>query len=354
MNQASKHLLFQPEIKNGSIMNRISEIARREIRSLFYSPVGWLVLIVFTIQLGSLFSANISRRTVSVWLQEDILSLTYNMFFSYGGIISGMAGNLYLYIPLLTMGLLSREFSDGTVKLLWSSPVRVKDIVLGKYFSMMAFAGVMVAIVGALGAVLGAFVIKSMDVQLLLVSLLLLYLLICTYAAIGLFVSSLTSYPFVAALGTVGVLFGLNYLSRLKVNGMPGFLAAILEWFRGISFLNSFKGYVGSWDIFYFLLLIALFLGLTFVRLRSMRETKPWWVRATRYAMVIAIVVICGYFSSRPEVRYYADVRRADLTDTSLLIKRQDVPHWRMVFMQLIPGGLIAFAVVRVVRRLRS
>lgn len=283
---------------------------------------------------------------------EDILSLTYNMFFSGGGIISGMAGNLYLYIPLLTMGLLSREFSDGTMKLVWSSPIRVKDIVAGKFLAMMGYAAVMVGIVGFFGAILGLFIIQSMDMHLLLWSVVILYLLICAYAAIGLFISSLTSYQFVAALGTVGVLLGLNYVSRLSVEGMPEFVTAVLSWFRGIAFLSWFKGYVGTWDLLYFVLIIGLFLGLTYVRLLLMRLSLPWWKHALRYTTIIAIVLACGYISSRPSVKYYMDVR-SELKDTKILIGRQEVPRWRAVFMQGIPGALIAIAAVRLVRRRR-
>lgn len=337
-------------------MNQILEITKRELRTFFFSPVGWLVLTIFVIQLGSLLSANLQNRTFRVWqINEDILSLTYNMLFSGGNsIITGMVGNLFLYIPLLTMGLLSREFSDGTIKLLFSSPVKVRDIVLGKYLAVITFALIMVGIVGVFGIILGIFVIDNIDVGLLIWGLILLYLVICTYSAIGLFISSLTSYQFVAALGVVGVLFGLNYASTMSVDGMPEYLSIMLVWLRGVSFIYLFKGFIGSWDLLYFFLMIAMFLTFTYIRLLSLRESKPWWTLAGKYVAVALIVFTIGYVSSLPSMRYYMDVRRAEITDTRILITREDVPKWRMIFMQVIPGTMIITASVLLIRRRRK
>lgn len=337
-------------------MNQILEITKRELRTLFYSPVGWLVLIIFVIQLGSLLSANLQSRSFRVWqTNEDILSLTYNILFSGGNsIITGMVRNLFLYIPLLTMGLLSREFSDGTIKLLFSSPVKVWDIVFGKYLAVITFALIMVGIVGIFGVILGVFIIDYIDVGLLIWGLILLYLVICTYSAIGLFISSLTSYQFVAALGVVGVLFGLNYASTMSVEGMPEFLSAMLLWLRGVSFIYWFKGYIGSWDMLYFILMIAMFLGFTYIRLQSLRETKPWWTLAGKYLTTALLVFTIGYLTSRPQLKYYTDVRRAELTDTRILITRDDVPTWRLIFMQVIPGTMILTASVLLIRRRRK
>lgn len=336
-------------------MQQTLEITKRELRTLFYSPVGWLVLLIFVLQLGSLLSANLQSRSFRVWMiNEDILSLTYNMLFSGGNsIITGMVSNLYLYIPLLTMGLLSREFSDGTIKLLFSSPVKVRDIVFGKYLAVITFALIMVGIVGLFGAILGMFVIDSMDVGLLLWGLLLLYLVICTYSAIGLFISSLTSYQFVAALGVVGVLFGLNYASTMSVDGMPEYLSSMLVWLQGISFIYVFKGFIGSWDLLYFVLMIAMFLTFTYIRIQSLREIKPWWTLAGKYAAATLIVLTIGYVSSQPSMRYYMDVRRAEMLDTRILITRDDVPKWRMIFMQIIPGSMILISSTLIIRRRR-
>ena len=58
--------------------------------------------------------------------------LTARVFDPYCGTFwLGLVGKLYLYLPLLTMGLMSREINNGTIKLLYSSPIKVREIVFG-------------------------------------------------------------------------------------------------------------------------------------------------------------------------------------------------------------------------------
>ena len=62
-----------------------------------------------------------------------------NVFAGWRGMFTAMQQYLYLYIPLLTMGLMSRELNSGSIKLLYSSPVTNTQIILGKYLSMMIY-----------------------------------------------------------------------------------------------------------------------------------------------------------------------------------------------------------------------
>lgn len=337
-------------------MKQIAEIARKETKVLFYSPIGWLILFVFSIQLGSLLSSNLTSRAYSVWnISEITTSLTYNILFGGGkSIIPGIAGELYLYIPLLTMGLLSREYNEGTIKLLLSSPLRVRDILLGKYLSMVIYAGVLVGFIGFLGILMSVFVIDKPDIGLYVWALFLLFLVICAYASIGLYISSLTSYQFVAALGAVGVLFLLNYASRLSAVDSNGFISTILSWLNGFSFLYVFKGYIGSWEISFFLLVIIFFIGLSYLRLQSLREPRPWRQRLLRVLLLLTFVFTIGYASSRPGLKYYVDVRRAEVKDTKIMIARSEIPRWRFILMQGIPLLLLAAGSVLVIRRGRQ
>lgn len=337
-------------------MRQIIEIAKREFKTLFFSPIGWIVLAIFTIQLGSILSGSLGYRTIRVWgSTEGSLSLTYNLLFSGSqSLIRGVVSNLYLYIPLLTMGLLSREYSEGTIKLMYSSPIRIIDIVLGKYVAIAIYSLLMVGVVAFFGLLMGLFIINNIDIQLLLWSLFILYLLICTYTAIGLFISSLTNHQFIAAIGVIGVLFCFAFLNSMSSDGMPDIVLVMLSWLQGVSFLYTFQGFVGTWDILYFILMIVLFLGFTYIRLQSLRDSKPWWDKTLKYAMMLVVVLSIGYVSSRPQFKYYTDVRRAELIDTKILISRDDVPKWRVILMQVIPGTMIVFATVVITRRRRQ
>lgn len=336
-------------------MKQSIEIARKELRIIFNSPVGWILLLIFAIQLGYLLASGISYRALRVWSPyEDSTSLTYNLlFYRSGSLIQGMAGNLYIYIPLITMGLLSKEYSDGTIKLLFSSPLRTKDIVLGKYLAMMCYALAIVGLLCFFGILTGRFFIRNMDVQLFLWAAFIFYLMICAYMAIGLFISSLTSYQFVAALGVVGVVVLLNFAHKLSVDDTPAVIAAILDWLKGTAFVYLFEGFIGSWDILYFILMIMLFLGLTYLRLFFLRTSKPAWYKALWYIVLVAAVLSLGYISSHPAFKFYIDTRSAVTRDVSMRITRADLPFWNSILKGVIPLIISIIGAVLVIRRLR-
>src|SRR5690606_14244491 len=103
---------------------------------------AWFLLILFLVQVTMDYTAKIEYYVSVQELGNDIRNLTFNFFANpqTGGLfISGVLSNLYLYIPLITMGLISREINGGTIKLLFSSPVKLSSIVLGKYVAMLAF-----------------------------------------------------------------------------------------------------------------------------------------------------------------------------------------------------------------------
>jgi ABC-2 type transport system permease protein len=251
-------------------------IAKIELNSLFYSPIAWLMLIVFFIQTSIAFSG-----ILSYWITVQELGgqytesrefFTSKIFGTPGGIIGTIAYNLFLYLPLLTMGLISREISSGTIKLLYSSPIRIRSIVLGKFMAIAAYSLVLTMAV-ALFELMGVFFIEGVDMGLLLSCLLSIFLLLCAYGAIGLFVSSLTSYQVVAAIGTFVLFAFLNYLSQLWQD---------IDFFRDITYALSLSGrtnkmaggLITSKDLIYFTIIVILFLGLTMLRLRGKRSAE--------------------------------------------------------------------------------
>lgn len=56
------------------------------------------------------------------------------LFFAsnWGGVFTTMQNYLYFYIPLLTMSLVSKELSSGSIRLLYSSPITNTQIIVGK------------------------------------------------------------------------------------------------------------------------------------------------------------------------------------------------------------------------------
>jgi ABC-2 type transport system permease protein len=286
-------------------MKKIIKIATTELQTLFYSPVAWLILVIFTFQVSSTFFASLQSWVDYFARGSKATGITFDIFIGKSGLFPHVQSYLYLYIPLLTMSLMSREFSSGSIKLLYSSPITNTQIIVGKYLSMVIY-GLILTSVLAVFLFYGAFTVKEYEVGTVLAGMLGLFLLICAYSAIGLFMSSLTSYQVVAAICTLAMLGFLNYVGGLW-QSIP-FVRDLTYWFSISGRASTFiQGLIGSEDVLYFLIVIVLFLTLTVIRLQSNRQKSRWTVSLSKYAVVISAAMLLGYFSSRPVFRYYYD-----------------------------------------------
>ena len=125
----------------------IYNIARTELQMLFYSPVAWLILVVFGVQSGMLFADQLAGLVSAQEMGYDIQGSTISIFANrWGGVFTTMQNYLYFYIPLLTMSLVSKELSSGSIRLLYSSPITNTQIIVGKFFSMMIYGLIMIGI----------------------------------------------------------------------------------------------------------------------------------------------------------------------------------------------------------------
>ncbi len=287
-------------------MIRILKIAKLELNSLFYSPVAWLALAIFMVQSGMSFLSMFESFQEAISMGIPVNKLTFSLFPGLNGLFDTVQQNLYLYIPLLTMGLMSREISSGSIKLLLSSPVKIREIIFGKYLAMVVYGLLMIAIL-CIYSIAGALIIKDPDIKLILSGLIALFLLICTYSAIGLFMSSLTSYQVVAAISTLAVFAALQFIGSV---GQGIDFIRDLTYFLSISGRadDMIKGLISTKDILYFLIIITLFLSLGILRLKNNRESKSLRARVINYTALISGALLLGYVSARPGFIGYLDM----------------------------------------------
>jgi len=290
-------------------MRKILKIAKLELSILFYSPVAWLVLAIFMIQCGLSFLDNLQGISMSLGLGYQTRPITGSLFGGTSGLFGTIQSNLYLYLPILTMGLMSRETSSGSIKLLLSSPVKLREIIIGKYLAIIGY-GLLLILVLAIFGLIGMFSVTDADSGRIIAGLFGLYLLICTYAAIGLFMSCLTTYQVVAAISTLAVFALLRFVGALGQN---------IDFVRDLTYFLSISGrtdkmiagLVTTKDVLYYLIIISSFLTLCVLRLKTERELKPWSVKAGRYAGLICAALLLGYLSSRPLLTGYLDATAA-------------------------------------------
>ncbi len=305
-------------------MRKTLKIAKLELSILFYSPVAWLVLTIFIIQCGMSFLDTLQGLLTSLSLGYGGRPLTQSLFGGPAGLFTLVQNNLYLYLPILTMGLMSRETSSGTIKLLLSSPVKLTQIILGKYIAIITYGAILLLVL-AFYAVIGVAAIQNADVGMILSGLLGLYLLICTYAAIGLFMSCLTTYQVVAAISTLAVFALLRFIGTA---GQEIDFVRDLTYFLSLSGRTDkmINGLITTKDLFYYLIIIACFPLLCVLRLQGERASTPWMFKAGRYILLIGGALLLGYITSRPLLTGYYDAtanKTLTITKTSQKVAGQ-------------------------------
>jgi ABC-2 type transport system permease protein len=326
-------------------MKTIFKIAKTELALLFYSPIAWFLLIAFLFQAGLAYTGALENFLITQEMGGRMLEyltfMTSKIFAPNSGIWPPLVRNLYLYLPLLTMGLMSREINSGTIRLLYSSPIKVREIIFGKFLAMMLYNLALVGIL-AIIVVCGLFNIHAADAGMLISGLIGIYILLCAYAAIGLFMSCLTSYQVVAALSTLVLLAALSYIGTLWQD---------IDFVRDLAYFLSISGradhmllgLITTKDLLYFGVIIFIFLSFSIYKLQGDRESKPAWIKAGRYVLTFMAALAIGYLSSRPGLIGYLDLtatRSMTLTANSqkIISEMGDEPIEVTSYINLLDG----------------
>lgn len=189
-------------------------IYKRELKSCFQSmtgPVFVAFLIAFT----------------------GIYFMAYNMMSGYPYFSYTLSGSLIVFlvgIPLITMRSFSEERRNKTDQLLLTAPVSLPKVVFGKYLAMVT----VIAIPNVIFCIF-PLIIKSQGTAYLMVdyiSIGVFFLLGCVYAAIGMFLSSLTESQIIAFISTFGILLVLylwdGILSMLPSSAVSGLVGVLI------------------------------------------------------------------------------------------------------------------------------
>ncbi len=250
----------------------IFAIAGRELRSLFLSPLAWSILAVVQLIFAYMYLAQIDFF-IQVQPRLPLLPGAPGMTEIIAVPLLGNAAMvLLLVVPLITMRLISDERRNQTLSLLLAAPISMRSIVVGKFLGVMTFLLLMLLMIlmMPLALLLGG----TLDFGVLAAASLGLLLLLASFAALGLFMSSLTAQPTIAAVSTFGVLLLLWILdwagNNAGSNAGPGNdVLAYLSILRHYEAL--LKGVFNSADLIYYLLFIVMFLVLTVRRLDAER-----------------------------------------------------------------------------------
>jgi len=243
----------------------IVTIIRKELSMLFISPFAWILLALIQLVLSWVFLVQLDAflemqsQLLQIANPPGITELIISPVFAMTAII------LLMITPLLSMRLLAEERRNHTLTLLISAPVSMTDIVIGKFLSLMVFFLIVIALIVALSISLRLG--GALDYGLLFSNTIGLFLVTACFSAVGLYISSLTAQPVIAAIGALGVLLGL-WMINLAASETD-------EWLHYISLLKHFEqfnqGLIDTSSITYFMLFIITFLVLTIRRLDGER-----------------------------------------------------------------------------------
>ncbi len=243
----------------------IVTIIRKELSMLFISPLAWILLALIQLVLTWVFLVRldafleIQSQLMQIANPPGITEIIISPVFAMAAII------LLMVTPLLSMRLLAEERRNHTLTLLISAPVSMTDIVLGKFLGLMVFFLAVITLIVALSISLRLG--GALDFGLLLSNTLGLFLVTACFSALGLYISSLTAQPVIAAIGTLGVLLGL-WLINLAASEIDGWL----QYFSLLKHFEQFnQGLIDTLSIAYFILFIVTFLVLTIRRLDGER-----------------------------------------------------------------------------------
>jgi ABC-2 type transport system permease protein len=243
----------------------ILTIAHKEFRSLFVIPSTWLILGALQFIFAWFFLA---RLDAFLQVQSQLAQLA-NAPGATLAVAAPLFGTIALILmmltPIFTMRLIAEERRNQTLTLLMSAPVSDIHIVIGKFIGLMLF--LLLIIASCMLMVLALAAGTQLDTGLLLTNALGLILLAASYVALGLYISSLTAQPVVAAIGALAIFFGLWLVEISAVDSNNSWRAL-----APTSHFQSFNiGLLNSTDLMFYLLFCIAFLLLTIRRLHNNR-----------------------------------------------------------------------------------
>lgn len=264
-------------------------IYKKEMRSYFYAPAGYVCVAAITALYGFFY------YQVMMTGSSTYVTAVYSMLFSFG----------MMLIPILTMRSMAEEKKNRTDQALLTAPVEVSAIVVGKFaacfcvFSFASVLGLMPAVAMSAFAAPPWGLIAGNFVGTLCYG--------AAMIAIGIFLSGQTANQMIAAVSTFAAAMFLMYMDAAAAAVSVEILADIIH---GISFYTRYaeltRGIFSISSIVYFAGITILFLYLTVVMTESRRNGQWKWksLYVGKSAIVLAIIIVCNIFADTLTERF--------------------------------------------------
>jgi ABC-2 type transport system permease protein len=239
-------------------MNNALSIFKRELRSYFSSPIGFVFIIFYLLVSNAFFFF------VQDFFKQGQVSMR--------GYFAALPWVFLFFVPAITMRLWAEEKKMGTVELLLTMPIREWEVVMGKFLASFAFLAI--TLLFSLTIPFTLMYLGKPDIGVLVGSYVGALFLGSAYLAIGLYISSLTENQVVAFIISLAVIFVLLLIgiAPIYMNAL-GSIVAVCEYVSLLSHFNNVtRGVIDSRDVIYYVSVIVLFLYLNVKNI----EARKW------------------------------------------------------------------------------
>lgn len=240
-------------------------ILYKEFRSFFGSPIGYLVIAIFLLLTG-----------LFLWVFDGDYNILNSGFADLTPFFTIAPWILLFLIPAVTMRSFSDEKKQGTMELLLTKPMSLLEIVNGKFLG--SFILLIIAIIPTLVYVKVVYDLGlpegNLDFGSTIGSYFGLFFLMGAYTSVGIYTSSLSDNQIVAFLISVllcfVLYFGFQGISSFAAFGNFGNLVASFG--MDYHYKSISRGVIDTRDVIYFLSVIAFFISLTVLKLKSYKQ----------------------------------------------------------------------------------
>ena len=228
-------------------------IYKKEMRTYFTTPLGYVFLAVALFVSAFAFA-------LTTYYSSDPTSNTTSYF-------TIMIFLMAIFLPILTLRSFSEERRTKTDQLLFTSPLSIFSLVLGKFLASLSMflIYVLISLINLIPLYANVAASASQPNGALIIGNLMALILVgACFIAIGIFASTLTENSAVAMVITIGILIGLLFIYFINLLINVPVLETIFEWLSTYGRFSSFT--YGVFDIaslIYYLSLTGLFLFLS-------------------------------------------------------------------------------------------
>ena len=248
-------------------MKQLLTILKKDLRSYFDQPTGYILNIIFIVAIVFMFF-----RTIDTTNEASLRPM-----------FSLLPWILAIYIPAVSMRLFSEEQRDGTLEILFTQPVRGTTVILAKFMAGLIF--ITIGILGTILIPISLIFAGDLDIGALIAQYIGAILLSSSLVSIGIFASSLTKNQIVAFIISLSVSMILLVLGLDFINiTLPSSLSILLQDLSPLTHFSSItRGLIDLRDVLYFISIDIAFLSITYLNTKgkSLNSDSPQYRNLT-------------------------------------------------------------------------